>query len=39
MEGYIHRTPRGREATEKAFKHLGVTDSKLRGTLFDLEIE
>ena len=24
MEGYIQRTPRGREATEKAYKHLGV---------------
>lgn len=23
MEGFIKRTPRGREATEKAFKHLG----------------
>lgn len=38
MEGYIHRTPRGREATEKAFKHLGVTPPGLRGSLFDLEI-
>jgi len=25
MEGYIKRTPRGREATELAFKHLGKT--------------
>jgi len=24
-EGFIHRTPRGREATEMAYKHLGVT--------------
>ncbi len=24
MEGYIHRTPRGREATSKAYEHLGV---------------
>lgn len=24
MEGYIQRTPRGREATEKAYRHLGV---------------
>lgn len=23
QEGYLHRTPRGREATEKAYKHLG----------------
>ena len=22
QEGFLHRTPRGREATEKAFKHL-----------------
>lgn len=25
MEGYIQRTPRGREATDKAYKHLGLT--------------
>ena len=24
MEGFIQRTPRGREATEKTYKHLGV---------------
>lgn len=24
MEGYLHRTPRGREATEKAYRHLGI---------------
>lgn len=23
QEGYLHRTPRGREATEKAYRHLG----------------
>ena len=23
MEGYLMRTPRGRQATERAFKHLG----------------
>lgn len=34
-EGYILRTPRGREATEKAFKHLGKYPSKSSGTLFD----
>ena len=28
QEGYIMRTPRGREATDKAYKHLGKT----RGT-------
>lgn len=32
QEGYILRTPRGREATEKAFKHLGR--KKDFGTLF-----
>lgn len=35
MEGYIQRTPRGREATEKAYKHLGVVPPGIRGTLFD----
>ena len=25
MEGYLHRTPRGREATEKTYRHLGLT--------------
>jgi Holliday junction DNA helicase RuvB len=28
MEGYIHRTPRGRQATEKAFKHLNMVPPK-----------
>ena len=23
-EGFIHRTPRGREVTELAYKHLGI---------------
>ncbi len=35
MEGYIQRTPRGREATEKAYKHLGTMPPDLKGTLFD----
>ncbi len=35
MEGYIQRTPRGREATEKAYKHLGVVPPGRAGTLFD----
>ncbi len=30
QEGYIMRTPRGREATEKAYKHLNL-DSKWKG--------
>lgn len=34
MEGYLKRTPRGREATEKAFKHLGKTFPKRAGDLF-----
>ena len=35
QEGYIMRTPRGREATELAYKHLGKTIWKNKGTLFD----
>ena len=34
MEGYIQRTPRGREATEKAYKHVGVVPDWKKGTLF-----
>ena len=34
MEGYIQRTPRGREATEKAYRHLGVIPPTSRGKLF-----
>ncbi len=34
MEGYLHRTPRGREATSKAYKHLGVMDPGSEGRLF-----
>ena len=34
-EGYLKRTPRGREATENAFRHLGkVTGITKNGTLF-----
>lgn len=33
-EGFIKRTSRGREATEKAYKHLGLSD-KRPGGLFD----
>ncbi len=34
-EGYIKRTPRGREATEKAYKHLGKAHySEEKGLLF-----
>lgn len=36
QEGYIFRTPRGREATEKTYKHLGVSMSEKKNgnTLF-----
>lgn len=34
MEGYIHRTPRGREATEKAYRHLGIVPPGREQTLF-----
>jgi len=35
MEGYLQRTPRGRLATEKAYKHIGaVPPPTLQGTLF-----
>jgi holliday junction DNA helicase RuvB len=34
QEGYLVRTPRGREATEKAFKHLGRMPSGGSGRLF-----
>lgn len=35
-EGFIKRTPRGREVTELAYKHLGRTPSAQQGTLFEL---
>lgn len=34
MEGYIQRTARGRVASQKAFKHLGIVPPKETGTLF-----
>ncbi|HNG06147.1 MAG TPA: Holliday junction DNA helicase RuvB C-terminal domain-containing protein, partial [Saprospiraceae bacterium] len=37
MEGYIQRTPRGREATEKAYKHKGMKSPYTKGTLFDTD--
>ena len=33
-EGFLKRTPRGREATELAYSHLGYTKSEQNGTLF-----
>lgn len=35
QEGYLMRTPRGREATELAYKHLGKVPRTDKGTLFD----
>ena len=34
QEGYLVRTPRGREATEKAFRHLGKVPGITQGRLF-----
>jgi len=34
MEGYLQRTPRGRQATEKAYLHIGAVPPKHAGTLF-----
>ncbi len=35
QEGYLMRTPRGREATDMAYKHLGRVKNPPQGTLFD----
>ena len=35
MEGYIMRTPRGRQATERAYKHLGKAPKPKPGGLFE----
>ena len=35
QEGYLQRTPRGREATEKAYRQLGKIPNKNKGSLFD----
>ncbi|TND09595.1 MAG: Holliday junction DNA helicase subunit RuvB [Bacteroidetes bacterium] len=37
QEGYLVRTPRGRQATEMAYKHLGRVPGVNKGTLFDSE--
>ena len=34
MEGYLMRTPRGREATEKAYRHIGRISPAAQNTLF-----
>lgn len=35
QEGFITRTPRGRVATEKAYKHMGRIPPRTTGSLFD----
>jgi len=35
MEGYLQRTPRGRQATERAYRHLGRVPSVKPGSLFE----
>jgi Holliday junction DNA helicase RuvB len=37
-EGFIKRTARGRQATEKAYKHLGLSFPGLAGSLFDNDL-
>ncbi|KQX12131.1 MULTISPECIES: Holliday junction branch migration DNA helicase RuvB [unclassified Flavobacterium] len=34
QEGFIMRTPRGREVTDKAYKHLGKINTNIQGGLF-----
>jgi Holliday junction DNA helicase RuvB len=34
QEGFLQRTPRGREVTRKAYEHLGKTGPQEAGTLF-----
>ncbi len=34
QEGFLMRTPRGREVTEKAYKHLGRVKGTIQGNLF-----
>jgi len=34
QEGFLMRTPRGREVTEKAYKHLGKINTNIQGGLF-----
>lgn len=37
QQGYLMRTPRGRQVTEKAFLHIGVKPPHTINTLFDFE--
>ena len=34
QEGFLKRTPRGREVTQLAYKHLGKVPTPSQGTLF-----
>ena len=34
QEGFIIRTPRGREVTEKAYRHLGISTPRKPDSLF-----
>lgn len=34
QEGFLQRTPRGREATERAYRHLGILPPAVQGRLF-----
>jgi Holliday junction DNA helicase RuvB len=34
QEGFLTRTPRGRQVTDRAFDHLGYTHLKSQGNLF-----
>lgn len=34
QEGFIMRTPRGREVTDKAYKHLGIVKTNIQGGFF-----
>ncbi len=38
QEGFLNRTPRGREATLKAYEHLGITPSRSNSTEIPFEI-
>jgi len=35
QQGFIYRTPRGREVTEAAYKHLGRVKGDIQGGLFN----
>jgi Holliday junction DNA helicase RuvB len=35
MEGYLSRTPRGRQATERAYEHMGKVSPGREGSLFE----